>query len=69
MSGSRLIQEQRVGAWHEAILDTLQARFQSVPTDVRKQLSETRSERRLKQLHKTAVSCASVGDFQERLLK
>src|SRR5262245_8043448 len=60
MIESPVIQLLKAEWWHEAILDNLKTRFDTVPADVRRLLSETNNDKKLKRLHKAAVACNSM---------
>ena len=60
-------QEGRLLAIRENILDLLQARFSSVPPEVRETISGIADETILRQINRDAALLPSLGEFQRRL--
>jgi hypothetical protein len=53
----------------ENLLETLEVRFGSVPQELKKGLAEITEVRRLKALHRLAITCANVPEFKRCALK
>ncbi len=56
-------------AWYESILDTLEARFDTVSAALTKQLRKIDDLTALKQLQREAVRSESLAAFQQKLTK
>jgi hypothetical protein len=62
-------EEGRVQALRESLCDALETRFGAAPDDVREQVNLLEDATRLKELHRTAITCASLVDFQRVLAR
>jgi hypothetical protein len=63
-----IVAESKQEAMQEAILQFLQARFDSVPEDVAKRVRGVRAEKKLNALIKHAARCPDLEAFRQRLL-
>ena len=61
-------EEGRVLALREGILDIIDARFGEAPVALRERVNELEDEVRLKALHRLAVTCPSLADFERSVL-
>jgi predicted transposase YdaD len=63
------LQEGQLRTLRENLLETLEVRFGSVPQELKKGLAEITEVRRLKALHRLAITCANVPEFKRCALK
>src|SRR5262249_48199349 len=68
MIESPLIREIEAKVWQEAIVNVLQSRFGTLPTELVSRVRKVRSEKRLKELIQFAVTCPSLEAFRDKLL-
>ncbi|MBI4750791.1 MAG: hypothetical protein HY774_20125 [Acidobacteria bacterium] len=61
------LEQGRLKAGRESVLDILEERFGSIPPDVLARIDQINDYSKLKQLHKSAITIASIEAFQNLL--